>query len=128
MIWPGCRRGLHAWLPLAGTRRKSGCVWRPRLSLRGRLLRLTRRARPLRRAPWIQTLPVRLARLLRSGPVLQIILPLLSRLTCPVGPVRIDQPGIGAPERALFGDDPAAESLRRVDLTHKTLVAKNLLR
>ena len=72
--------------------------------------------------------------LLLSGPVLQIVLllrsvgPQSAGLTRPVRPVRTDQPRIGAAERAMLGDHPAAEILRRVNLPHKTLVAQNLLR
>ena len=42
--------------------------------------------------------------------------------------VRIGLAGIGAAERALFLHDLAAEILRGVNLAHKTLVARDLLR
>src|SRR6187200_988915 len=124
-IWPWrharrirLRRCRHA-----GSCRPAGMTQLTRLRWHARPsghARRRRRSRALR-----QALPV--GPLLLSGLVLQVVLPLRTvwshsaRLTRSVGPVRIDQPRIGAAERALLVDHPASEILRRVNLPHKTL-------
>ena len=109
MSWPGCC-----------------CPWRFG----------TRRQRRLTGLPGQAVLPrlagtVQLTRLLLlSGPDLsrQTIWPLLAGLELPDRPVRIDEAGIGAAEFALLEHDLPAEILRRVELTHKALVAQHRLR
>jgi len=89
------------------------------LRLTGRLARLVRRLALLAGA-------ARRARLIRTWPVLlQIVLPLLTGLTGPTGDVAVR---IGLSQRALLGHDLAADDLRRMYLTHDTLVARSLLR
>jgi hypothetical protein len=67
-----------------------------------------------------------LTRLLRSSPVLSR----RSRLLRAGSARRVatDHAGIGAAERALLVDDLPADGLRGVNLTHKTLIARDLLR
>ena len=126
-------QSLPAWLTgllwLTGPRRLAGLT---------RLLRLAR--------PRLQVLSVRRARLLLSRTILrswllwcastvlpwQTVLPLratrLTRLAGPDRPVRIHKARVGAAEGALLVEHAAAEDLRRVYLTHKTLVAHHHLR
>jgi hypothetical protein len=69
------------------------------------------------------------ARLLRRAILSrQSVLPLRTCLTRRVAAVRVEPAGIGAAEGALLGDDLAADGLRGVDLTHKSLVARDLSR
>jgi hypothetical protein len=93
-------------------------------------------ARRARRRLQLPAVPARL--LLRAGILRQTVLALtglaqltglalLARLTrgivAQIIPVRI-----GPPQRALLGDDPAADILRRVNLAHDALIAQSLLR
>ena len=71
-----------------------------------------------------------LTRLLRSSPVLTWRSIRRSRLLRAGSARRVatDHAGIGAAERALLVDDLPADGLRGVNLTHKTLIARDLLR
>ena len=107
---------------------------------RARLLRLTRSLQLL------LSRPILLTGLLLSGTVLQsrLLLPrtiwrarllagaVLSRQTillrAAARRVATVEAGVGAAEVALLVEDAAAEILRRVNLTHKTLIAQHLLR
>jgi hypothetical protein len=68
-----------------------------------------------------------LTRLLRSSPVLTWRSIRLLRAGS-ARRVATDHAGIGAAERALLVDDLPADGLRGVNLTHKTLIARDLLR
>ena len=57
----------------------------------------------------------------------QTVLPLWAGLTRLVAAVWIIQAGIGAAERTLLAHNATAEILRRMNLTHKALVALRLL-
>ena len=79
----------------------------------------------------LQSLAVRCARLLQllSGPVLSgCAIGRLAGLRLPDRTVRIDEGRVGAAEFTLLEHDLAAESLRRMKLAHKTLVALHHLR
>jgi hypothetical protein len=84
--------------------RLTGTIWLTRL------LRLSGTTRLLRSRP---VLTRRSIWLLRAGSARR---------------VATDHAGIGAAERALLVDDLAADGLRGVNLTHKTLIARDLLR
>jgi hypothetical protein len=93
------------------------------------LLRLTRTV-------WLTGLlrlsgTILLTRLLRSSPVLTWRSIRRSIRLLRAGSARrvaTDHAGIGAAERALLVDDLPADGLRGLNLTHKTLIARDLLR